>query len=87
MEIIIGKTAGFCYGVKNAIEKSIEALKKDEKIYCLGEIVHNSKVVKKLENMGMKVINKLEENKTKYKTIIRAHGVSKKFIMKLNKIK
>ena len=77
MEIIIGKTAGFCYGVKNAVEKSIDELKKDEKICCLGEIVHNSKVVKKLENMGMNVIDKLDENTSKCKTIIRAHGVSK----------
>lgn len=78
MEIVVGKTAGFCYGVKNAVEKSIEELEKNKNICCLGEIVHNSKVVKKLENMGMKFIEKLEENKEKRKTIIRAHGVSKK---------
>ena len=78
MEVIVGKTAGFCYGVKNAVEKSIEELKKEEHICCLGEIVHNSKVVKKLESMGINFIENLEENKEQVKTIIRAHGVSKK---------
>lgn len=77
MEIIVGKTAGFCYGVKNAVDKSEEELKNGNKICCLGEIVHNSKVVKGLEEKGIKFIDSLEENTNKYKTIIRAHGVSK----------
>ena len=78
MEIIIGKTAGFCYGVKNAVQNSEQELKQNEKLCCLGEIVHNSKVVKQLENMGMQFINDLNENLQKNTTIIRAHGVSKK---------
>ena len=78
MKIIIGKTAGFCYGVKNAVEKSIEELKKDGDVCCLGEIVHNKKVVKELEEMGMQFIDNLDENTEKKNTIIRAHGVSKK---------
>lgn len=42
MKIIIGKTAGFCYGVKRAVDGANEAVKKsDKKTYCLGEIVHN----------------------------------------------
>ena len=77
MEIIVGKTAGFCYGVKNAVDKSEEELKNGNKICCLGEIVHNSKVVKNLEEKGIKFIDSLEENTKKDKTIIRAHGISK----------
>lgn len=77
MEIIVGKTAGFCYGVKNAVDKSITELEKSNKVYCLGEIVHNSKVVNELESKGLVVIDSLAENKDSYKTIIRAHGVSK----------
>ena len=73
MKVIIGKTAGFCYGVKNAVEKSIEELKKDGDVCCLGEIVHNKKVVNELEEMGMQFIEKLEENTNKKNTIIRAH--------------
>lgn len=78
MEIIVGKTAGFCYGVKNAVEKSIEELQKGKQLCCLGEIVHNKQVVKSLETQGMQFIDNLEENIEKKKTIIRAHGISKK---------
>ena len=78
MEIIIGKTAGFCYGVKNAVEKSTEELKKEKELCCLGEIVHNKQVVEDLEQQGMEFIEDLKENTTKKKTVIRAHGVSKK---------
>ena len=51
MEIIVGKTAGFCYGVKRAVNGSIEELEnsKNQKTYCLGELVHNKEVVLDLE--------------------------------------
>lgn len=74
MEIIVGKTAGFCYGVKRAVEGAKEKLQEESDICCLGEIVHNKEVIKSLENSGMKFIDKLEE--AKGKVIIRAHGVS-----------
>lgn len=77
MEIIVGKTAGFCYGVKNAVEKSEDELKQDNKICCLGEIVHNKKVVTSLEEKGINFIESLEDNVEKCRTIIRAHGISK----------
>ena len=42
MEIIIGKTAGFCFGVKNAINKTYEQIQNNiQNLYCLGELVHN----------------------------------------------
>ncbi len=77
MEIIVGKTAGFCYGVKNAVDNATKELESNEKVCCLGEIVHNSKVVKELEDNGMIFIEELSENTDKCKTIIRAHGVPK----------
>ena len=46
MEIIIGKTSGFCNGVSYTVKTTEEAIK-NEKIYCLGEIVHNERVIKK----------------------------------------
>lgn len=76
MEIILGKTAGFCYGVKRAIEQAEKILEKSkEQIYCLGQIVHNKEVIKNLENKGVKFIEDID--KSKGTTIIRAHGVSK----------
>lgn len=82
MEIIIGKTAGFCYGVKNAVDKATDELEKSKKVCCLGEIVHNKNVVKKLEQKGMNFIEDLDENKEQCKTIIRAHGVTKEIYQK-----
>ena len=57
MEIMIGKTAGFCYGVKRAVDGAIEEIHNaKEPVYCLGEIVHNKQVVEKLQNLGIKCI-------------------------------
>ena len=47
--IIIGKTAGFCYGVKRAVDGAIEESKKNKKTYCLGELVHNKEVIEDLK--------------------------------------
>lgn len=86
MEYIVGKTAGFCYGVKNAVEKSEKALENEKPIYCLGEIVHNKNVVKDLENKGIIFIDDLKQNLEKRKTIIRAHGIAKEVYTKADKM-
>ena len=76
MEIIVGKTAGFCYGVERAVEGAIDKISKaKEPLYCLGEIVHNRQVVEKLQNLGIKCIETIEE--ADGTTLIRAHGVPK----------
>lgn len=86
MEYIVGKTAGFCYGVKNAVEKSEKALENEKTIYCLGEIVHNKNVVKDLENKGIIFIDDLKQNLEKRKTIIRAHGIAKEVYTQADKM-
>lgn len=78
MEIIVGKTAGFCYGVKRAVDESLNLA--SEKVYCLGDIVNNKNVVNDLTNKGIIFINDIDESKGK--TIIRAHGVSKEVYKK-----
>lgn len=75
MELIIGKTAGFCYGVKRAVDGAKEALKQNKILYGLGEIVHNQEVIKELEELGMQFIENIGE--ANGKTIIRAHGIPK----------
>lgn len=72
MEIIIGKNAGFCFGVSNAVNKTEEILNENEKIYCLGELVHNKQVIEELEKKGLSFIEKIEDAKDN--VIIRAHG-------------
>lgn len=76
MEIIIGKTSGFCHGVKSAVDKAIEELENSTvQVYCLGELVHNKHVTNSLEQKGLIFIENIEE--AKGTTIIRAHGVTK----------
>lgn len=75
MEIVIGKHAGFCFGVSNAVTKTEEALKDHSSIDCLGELVHNKKVVSELENQGLRTIEDITEAKNY--AIIRAHGTTK----------
>ena len=66
MEIILGKTSGFCAGVKNAVENAQKEVEKTKGItYCLGELVHNKQVVEELESKGLKTIENIEEAKSK----------------------
>ncbi len=76
MKIIVGKNAGFCYGVKRAVEGVEELVKKEnKKIYCFGEIVHNGDVINNLKEKGVEFIEDLSNSKGL--TVIRAHGISK----------
>ena len=84
MEIVVGKTAGFCFGVKRAVDGAKEQINKNKKIFCLGEIVHNKQVVDELESEGIIFINNIEE--AKGKTIIRTHGVEKNIYEKAKKL-
>lgn len=87
MEIILGKTAGFCYGVKRAIDGATLDVKEKGKVNCLGEIVHNRQVIEQLENKGIKFIDDISQAEDE--VIIRAHGVPKEVYdyAKMNNIK
>lgn len=84
MEIILGKTAGFCYGVKNAVTNTENILKEQKETYCLGELVHNGQVIKKLENMGLRIVDNIEDSSDRI--IIRAHGIPKDVYQKAKKM-
>ncbi len=80
MKVKVAKTAGFCFGVKRAVDKVYEQAEKSElPIYTYGPIIHNEEVVKDLEARGVRVINGKEElEKLESGTvIIRSHGVAK----------
>jgi len=81
MEIKLAKTAGFCFGVKRAVDTVYkEAEKNNETIYTFGPIIHNEQVVEDLEKNGVFVVNTIEELKAlKAGTtvIVRSHGVGK----------
>jgi 4-hydroxy-3-methylbut-2-enyl diphosphate reductase len=77
LEIILAKTAGFCFGVNRAIEMALDCAQKnkDAHIYSLGHIIHNKQVVEELSNKGIKVVEDIKEAKECDILIIRAHGV------------
>ena len=75
MEIILGKTAGFCNGITRAVETAKEELKNTENIECLGDLLHNEQVLSKLKENGLTIINDIKE--AKKRVLIRAHGVKK----------
>ena len=84
MNIILGKTAGFCYGVERAIKGAKDEIDKQKEVYCLGEIVHNKNVIEDLKKKGIKFIDNIEDAKND--VIIRAHGVSKEIYEKAEKM-
>jgi 4-hydroxy-3-methylbut-2-en-1-yl diphosphate reductase len=75
MKVEIEDTSGFCFGVENAVKIAEEALAHGEKVYCLGEIVHNENEVKRLKEIGLITIdNPTFEKLRDCKVLIRAHG-------------
>ena len=75
LDVTIDTKSGFCFGVEYAIEIAEEILEQDGKLYCLGDIVHNDMEVKRLEDMGLKIIDHDELTKMRdVKVLIRAHG-------------
>ena len=81
MEVKLAKTAGFCFGVKRAVDTVYkEAEKSNETIYTFGPIIHNEQVVEDLEKNGVFVVNTIEELKALKPgttVIVRSHGVGK----------
>ncbi len=74
-EIVIDPNSGFCFGVVNAIKKAEEELAKDEKLYCLGDIVHNGQEVERLAKAGLITINHEQFAQLhNVKVLLRAHG-------------
>lgn len=79
MRITVAETAGFCFGVKRAVEKTYElSSRRDKRIFTYGPIIHNEQVVADLEKNGVLVEERLENLKSDSLVIIRAHGVGKK---------
>lgn len=71
----IDNGSGFCFGVTTAIKKAEEELAKGERLYCLGDIVHNGQECERLQQMGLITINHEEFAQLKNaKVLLRAHG-------------
>ncbi|TSK05864.1 MAG: 4-hydroxy-3-methylbut-2-enyl diphosphate reductase [Geobacter sp.] len=76
MEVILAKHAGFCFGVKRATHLAFDAADRGGDTYTLGPIIHSPQVVQRLEEMGVKSVESVEEVENGGTIIIRSHGVA-----------
>ena len=85
MEVILAEKAGFCFGVKRAVDTVYEQAGTGGSIYTYGPIIHNEEVVKDLEKKGVRVIASPEElhGITEGTVVIRSHGVSEEICRKI----
>ena len=74
-EVRIAKRTGFCYGVREAIDKAKEASAAGKTTHTLGQVVHNEGVVQDLEELGIRTVETLDEVDHGAAVVIRAHGV------------
>ena len=79
MEIKLANSAGFCFGVKRAVDRVYEQIESGKKIYTFGPIIHNETVVADLEKHGVEVIDSMDALRTLSDgaVVIRSHGVPK----------
>ena len=86
-EVKVAKSAGFCFGVKRAVEMVYNEAGKRKKVYTLGPIIHNEQVVKDLEEKGVNVLDSVNDIKDgeDATVIIRSHGISEEIYSQLKK--
>lgn len=89
MEVTVAKSAGFCFGVKRAVDMVYAEAENHEKVYTLGPIIHNEMVVADLEKKGVYAIDNPEEipEGEDATIIIRSHGITKQIYDALEKRK
>jgi len=74
MKITVAKDAGYCFGVRDAVNMAYDASDKYGEVFMLGDIVHNENVVKDLENAGARVVDSLNDIPENKPVLLRAHG-------------
>jgi len=75
MQILVAKHAGFCFGVKKAIEIAEEVASKNKgKTYVYGQLVHNERVIEDLQKKGIEFVDDIDDIPNNAVTVLRAHG-------------
>jgi len=83
MEIILSKEAGFCFGVKRALELTLKTLANEKgHVYTMGPLIHNPQAVEDLKNKGVLVAESLDEIKSGV-VVLRSHGVPPKLYQQI----
>jgi len=83
MEVLVAQHSGFCLGVKNAIRLAEQTLKKEERVYSLGPIIHNNEVVEKLGKSGLSSVQDVEQVPAGATVLIRSHGATLEQLKKI----
>ena len=76
MKILVAKDAGYCFGVRDAVNLAYDTAQDHGEVYMLGTIVHNEKVVEDLSKAGTKVVDKIDEVPKDKPILFRAHGTA-----------
>ena len=89
MKVTLAETAGFCFGVKRAVDTVYKEIENGKKVYTYGPIIHNDEVVNDFNNRGVQAIHSIDElkNLSEGTIIIRSHGVSKEIYDIINETK
>ena len=74
MKILLAKNAGYCFGVRDAVDMAYDTAKEHGDVYMLGHIVHNENVVNDLDKAGAKVVDSLDKVPDGRPVLLRAHG-------------
>jgi (E)-4-hydroxy-3-methyl-but-2-enyl pyrophosphate reductase len=74
-EVRIARRTGFCYGVREAIDKAKEAAAEGKRTHTLGQVVHNEGVISQLAEQGIRTVDSLDQVTEGAAVVIRAHGV------------
>lgn len=82
IEVVVASTAGFCSGVRQAIQGVQERLQENRKLYCLGDIIHNHDVIENLKGFGLMVTDRIEAIPDGSRFVVRTHGLQKEILQK-----
>ena len=74
MKIYLAKDAGYCFGVRDAVNLAYDSANTDGEVYMLGTIVHNERVIDDLSSAGAKVVKSLDDVPSGKPLLFRAHG-------------
>ena len=84
MEIVLAKSAGFCFGVKRATQMAFEATRHYPAIHSLGPLIHSPQMVEKLEQEGVRVCHQVADIEGGA-VVIRSHGVTAEELQEIEK--
>ena len=85
--IKVAETAGFCYGVRRAVDSVYSAVERGEKLATLGALIHNRQVIEDLAQKGVYVYDDADKIPDDCTVVIRAHGVGKEIYDKISQRK